>query len=44
MAKKKKRKESKKNTIYMIECKGMLSILIFIIGNCNFTEIRGQMS
>ena len=36
MAKKKKRKESKKDTGYLIELKGMLLILISIIGICKF--------
>ena len=36
MAKKKKRKESKKDTGYFIELKGMLLILISIIGICKF--------
>ena len=36
MAKKKKRKESKKDTSYFIELKGMLLILISIIGICKF--------
>ena len=36
MAKKKKRKETKKDTSYLIELKGMLLILISIIGICKF--------
>ncbi len=36
MAKKKKRKETKKDTGYLIELKGMLLILIAIIGICKF--------
>ena len=36
MAKRKKRKESKKDTSYLIELKGMLLILISIIGICKF--------
>jgi len=36
MAKKKKRKETKKDTSYLIELKGMLLILIAIIGICKF--------
>ena len=36
MAKKKKRKESKKDTSYFVELKGMLLILISIIGICKF--------
>lgn len=36
MAKKKKRKESKKDSSYFIELKGMLLILISIIGICKF--------
>ncbi len=36
MAKKKKRKENKKDTSYLIELKGMLLILIAIIGICKF--------
>lgn len=36
MAKKKKRKESKKDTGYFVELKGMLLILISIIGICKF--------
>lgn len=36
MAKKKKRKENKKDTGYLIELKGMLLILISIIGICKF--------
>ena len=36
MAKKKKRKETKKDTGYLIELKGMLLILISIIGICKF--------
>lgn len=36
MAKKKKRKESKKNISYLTELKGMLLILIAIIGICKF--------
>ena len=36
MAKKKKRKESKKNISYVTELKGMLLILISIIGICKF--------
>ncbi len=36
MAKRKKRKENKKNTSYLIELKGMLLILISIIGICKF--------
>lgn len=39
MAKKKKRKESKKNTSYLIELKGMLLILISIIGICKFGPV-----
>ena len=36
MAKKKKRKETKQDTSYLIELKGMLLILIAIIGICKF--------
>ncbi len=36
MAKRKKRKENKKDTGYLIELKGMLLILISIIGICKF--------
>ncbi len=36
MAKKKKRKETKQDTSYLIELKGMLLILISIIGICKF--------
>ena len=36
MAKKKKRKETKKDASYLIELKGMLLILISIIGICKF--------
>ena len=36
MAKKKKRKETKKDSSYLIELKGMLLILISIIGICKF--------
>lgn len=36
MAKKKKRKETKKDTGYLVELKGMLLILISIIGICKF--------
>ena len=36
MAKKKKRKETKKDTSYLVELKGMLLILISIIGICKF--------
>ena len=36
MAKRKKRKESKKDTSYFVELKGMLLILISIIGICKF--------
>lgn len=36
MAKKKKRKETKKDNSYLIELKGMLLILISIIGICKF--------
>ena len=36
MAKKKKRKETKKDSSYLIELKGMLLILIAIIGICKF--------
>ena len=36
MAKKKKRKETKKDTSYFVELKGMLLVLISIIGICKF--------
>ena len=36
MAKRKKRKESSKDTSYLVELKGMLLILIAIIGICKF--------
>ena len=41
MAKKKKRKETKKDTSYLIELKGMLLILISIIGICKFGIVGG---
>ena len=41
MAKKKKRKETKKDTSYLIELKGMLLILIAIIGICKFGIVGG---
>ena len=39
MAKKKKRKEVKKDTNALIEIKGILIILITIIGLCNFEPL-----
>ncbi|MBP3920358.1 MAG: DNA translocase FtsK 4TM domain-containing protein [Bacilli bacterium] len=39
MAKKKKRKETKKDISYLIELKGMLLILIAIIGICKFGPV-----
>ena len=41
MAKKKKRKEVKKDSSYLIELKGMLLILIAIIGICKFGIVGG---
>ena len=36
MAKRKKRKETKRDTGYLVELKGMLLILISIVGICKF--------
>ena len=36
MAKRKKRKETKKDSGYLVELKGMLIILVSIIGICKF--------
>lgn len=41
MAKKKKRKEVKKDSSYFVELKGMLLILIAIIGICKFGPVGG---